>query len=187
MGLHSDPAFLTRDDFSGDFGIGFYGHWKNAGSYLSCTDDVGWLCLSCDVVALRTATATKAAVPPCAEAVSLDIVPRDAFRRTLYLQPLGLKLTLDGAAVAHASLKLQGARSARLTLVPVPSISTHAMLTIVIDASATQRHVRLQCAAPCGFTPTPFAGRADGMYRLRFGSAAGAELVVELLEAGFAV
>ena len=32
-----------------DFGVGFYGHWKHAGSYLSCSAALGWLCIGCDV------------------------------------------------------------------------------------------------------------------------------------------
>ena len=32
MGWHADPDLLKRDAFSADFGIGFYGHWKNAGA-----------------------------------------------------------------------------------------------------------------------------------------------------------
>lgn len=37
MGWHGDPDLLHRDAYSADFGVGFYGHWKNAGAYLLCT------------------------------------------------------------------------------------------------------------------------------------------------------
>jgi hypothetical protein len=75
-------------------GMGFYGHWKNAGSYLTCSAQLGWLCLGCDLTAAPDAACeeVQAAVDSGADGGELTVVPRDAFGRTLYLQPLGLLL-----------------------------------------------------------------------------------------------
>ena len=75
-------------------GMGFYGHWKNAGSYLTCSAQLGWLCLGCDLTAAPDAACeeVQAAVDSGADGGELTVVPRDAFGRKLYLQPLGLLL-----------------------------------------------------------------------------------------------
>jgi hypothetical protein len=36
MAWHGDPALLRRDAFSGDYGIGLYGYWRPAASYVAC-------------------------------------------------------------------------------------------------------------------------------------------------------
>ena len=75
-------------------GMGFYGHWKNAGSYLTCSAQLGWLCLGCDLTAAPEAACeeVQAAADSGADGGELTVVPRDAFGRKLYLQPLGLLL-----------------------------------------------------------------------------------------------
>jgi hypothetical protein len=179
MGLHGDPDLLHLDGYSADFGIGFYGHWKNAGAYLTCSAQLGWLCLGCDLLA--------APDTPC-EAVAqgeLQLVPRDAFGRRLYLQPLGLLLVVDGAAVVKATVALQagGARVARVALAPAPAGSTHAMLQLTADGSRdAARRVKLRCDAPCGFDRVPFGGQAAEMHNLRLGAPEGATLELELVE-----
>ena len=70
MGLHGEPDMLTRDDQSADFGIGFYGHWRNAGAYLSCSPAVGWLCIGCDVASTRPPAAAHAANASACEAAA---------------------------------------------------------------------------------------------------------------------
>ena len=75
-------------------GMGFYGHWKNAGSYLTCSAQLGWLCLGCDLTAAPEAACeeVQAAADSGGDGGELTVVPRDAFGRKLYLQPLGLLL-----------------------------------------------------------------------------------------------
>lgn len=82
MGLHGDPDLLTRDHFSADFGVGFYGHWKNAGSYLTCLPNLGWVCFGCDLESVRPPTASLLSnQSACDLATEMTIKPRDAFRR----------------------------------------------------------------------------------------------------------
>lgn len=174
-----------RDAYSADFGVGFYGHWKNAGGYLTCTPSAGWLCVGCDISSTRPpAAAAQANAASCDEAAELRIALRDGFRRRLYLQPLGVMLTLDGAAFESTILRMKPApRGAVLRIVPVPSTATHAMVTLRADggADAPARRLRLRCSAPCGFEPQLLGGAAadtDEVVRVRLGSAGGANLEV---------
>eukprot|EP00900_Chrysochromulina_parva_P021260 jgi/Chrpa1/3768/Chrysochromulina_OHIO_Genome00018395-RA len=191
MGWHGDPDLLSRDAYSADFGVGFYGHWKHAGSYLSCTSAVGWLCVGCDLASARPNEAlTLANGSACTTATELRITPRDGFRRKLYLAPLGLLMQLDGATFDGVVLTLQPSPStAVVRLKPALASSTHTYLTLLADgdgaASAASgadggaRRVRLRCSAPCGFEPTPFPASVNGhVYRVRLGSSEGATLEV---------
>ena len=205
MGWHLDPSRLTRDGLSADFGVGFYGHWRSAGvlrgggrwrvlppsftlhhlpraagSYLVCDAELGWLCLGCDVVE-ADGGGDGGGGPRCGDTRMLRLVPRDAFRRRVYLQPLALLVEVEGAALSHASLRLSGhadgAATASLHLTPNPPSATHAILALSGDGTRrAQRRARLACAAPCALAAAPFPGRAPGVHRVEFGSAAGASV-----------
>ena len=103
-----------------------------AGAYLTCSESLGWLCLSCDVATIRPATSILATnASACTSAAELRVLPRDAFRRRVYLQPLGLLLVVDGASIASVLLTLKPSPiTAVVQLTPSPSSSTHAMLTM---------------------------------------------------------
>jgi hypothetical protein len=178
MGWHGDPDLLKRDAYSADFGVGFYGHWKNAGSYLVCAQSIGWLCLHCELTSVRPALALSLSnASACTTATEIRVTPRDGFHRQLYLSPLGVLITIDGASFEHAILTIQeGAPSAAIRLVPNPPTATHATLTLRADGAAPERKLRMRCSAPCGFEPSPFAGDARDVWRMRLGSEAGAIL-----------
>jgi hypothetical protein len=189
MGWHADPERLFRDAYSGDFGIGFYGYEKNAGAYISCSADAGWLCIGCDVLVEEQEMQGADELARCGGALRLRVTPRDAFRRRLYLQPLGLLLQLDGGVVDEAHVRLSGgsgAGRASLTVRPSPSAASAAMLTLRADgdahATGAPTAARLRCAAGCALGPAPFAASAGGhetMLRLRFAGAAAATLELE--------
>ena len=168
----STPSHLTAPP------PGFYGHWKNAGSYLACTPQLGWLCLHCELTSVRPPSALALSnASACAAAAEMRLAPRDGFRRRLYLSPLGLLMSVDGASFDQAILNLQPApTSVAIRLKPTPPGSTHAMLTLRADGGAPERRVRLRCSAPCGFEPSVFAGDAPDVWRIRLGSAEGATL-----------
>ena len=117
---------------------------------------------------------------PVAEGAELLVLPRDAFRRRLYLQPLGLLITSDGGAIESARLRLSSAAGRRvaLQLRAVPSTSTHAILMLTADRNVSRR-LRLRCTS-CQFEELPFAGHAPGMHSIRLGSD-GALLELSLL------
>lgn len=164
MGWHGDPAKLRRDDLSADWGLGLYGHWRNAGAYLVCDREVGeWLCLSCDVVS--TSAPPGARCDAAGKEAQVEIAPRDAFRRRVYLQPLGLLVTVDGGAFERVSLAVGVAAGgeAVLRLSPLPASSTHALLTLTADGprgGGGGRRVHCRCVArSCSLGAAPFPSR----------------------------
>ncbi|KAL6747570.1 hypothetical protein V8C86DRAFT_2906417 [Haematococcus lacustris] len=127
MGLHGDPSSLQLDAYSADFGIGFYGHCMEAGATLACDNVVGWMCFNCDLGQVSTTAALKIHPPltstvqvdsvfgACHRLAQADVVPRDAWRRRLFLAPLALLFTVDNAWLARAELHL-GVKTVRLHL-----------------------------------------------------------------------
>lgn len=96
MAWHGDPALLKRDAYSGDYGIGMYGYWRSAGAYLGCAPPHGWLCVFCQIQpALPDSAASAAAAADCSGAVSGAV--QDPFGRRVYLAPLGLSASVEGA------------------------------------------------------------------------------------------
>lgn len=85
MGFHGDPSLLRLDGYSADFGIGFYGHAINAGSALYCDSKLGCLCFYCDATFMSG---------------SLQLKPRDAFRKRAHLLPLGFSIQVFSATIS---------------------------------------------------------------------------------------
>ena len=76
MGFHLAPKYLELDPYSGDFGVGFYGHVQLASIYT--VDPLhGPLCYLCD------ATSSNADGGPTI------LVPRD-IRRRVFIEPYGV-------------------------------------------------------------------------------------------------
>ena len=184
MGWHGDPDLLTRDGYSADFGVGFYGHWKNAGAYLTCTPSVGWLCVGCELASIRPTEALLLSnQSACSAAREMRVAPRDGFRRRLYLSPLGVLLQLDGATFDSTVLTMGAKASSVNAAIRLrhavagggggrAAASTHAMLTMHADGSRGRsgQRMRLRCSAPCGFEPHELAGDASDVWRIRLGS-----------------
>ena len=65
MAWHGDPGLLRRDEYSGDYGVGFYGYWRSAGAYLACVRRTAG-CAYCDSrAAAAAAPARRRAAAPC--------------------------------------------------------------------------------------------------------------------------
>ena len=182
MGWHGDPERQHLDRFSADFGQGFYGHSKFAGSYLTC-GSLGWLCLSCDLEGeVPAGTLLDATEAACDGLTTVTLVPRDAFGRRVYLQPLGLMLVSDGARVQSVGLRLgEGRGVARFVLLPARVGSTHAMLTLKPDGppGGGAREVGLACAGGegCAIDRPPGMPGARDVWRVRLGRAGEATVV----------
>merc|ERR1712048_1421268 len=95
MMLHMLPHVLDFDPHSGDFGLGFFGHTLEAGSYLVHHPTFGFICFQCDISAKRDADDS-----------ALTFVPRDSYRQRAYLEPLGVYLQLDTGTFKAVSLDL---------------------------------------------------------------------------------
>ena len=94
MAWHGDPGLLRRDEYSGDYGVGFYGYWRSAGAYLACVPPHGWVCTYCDLEGGEAGGGGG-----CETAGPLRAVPRDAFGRHVYIGPLGVSATVEAARI----------------------------------------------------------------------------------------
>lgn len=102
MAFHSFPDTMKWDPRTGDYGLNFFGHSFNAATYLLSHPEFGWLAFGGNV------------------AVDGDVVrvtPLDAFRRRVYLAPLGLWITLDAGRFEQVELDIKTHR-VRAALAP---------------------------------------------------------------------
>lgn len=114
------------------------------------------------------------------------MTPRDAFRRRLYLQPLGVMLTVDGGSVQSAEIRLRpGPPSAVVRVTPSPAgVSVRAFITLRADGEGAEgRRVTMRCEAPCGFEPSIFPAAAD-VFVMRFGASEGASFELTTSSSG---
>ena len=81
MMMHMEPHILDFDPHSGDFGLGFFGCSLQSGAYYVHHPKIGPSCYLCNL-----ATAAAGAV---------TIKPTDLYHRRVYIEPLGLYVTLD--------------------------------------------------------------------------------------------
>ena len=98
-GFHSAPDMMRWDPYSGDYGMGFYGHAVAAATYLVRDPTFGWLGFGGDVVEGRG---------------EIAITPRDGARSRLFVAPAGQWITLDAGKIARASY---APATGRITLV----------------------------------------------------------------------
>ena len=134
MAWHGDPASLSRDPFDFDFGIGFFGHSTNSGSFLVNRTAAGppYDCYMCNAfpsqmspirsTETRSSTGTMDVVHT--DAGPITIVPVDSFGRRVYLGPIGLELIARSGRF-HEVVFDYSARTATATVVH------HAVLPLV--------------------------------------------------------
>jgi len=134
MAWHGDPALLRRDGYSGDYGIGLYGYWRSAGSYLTCVPPHGWICFYCELThqEQKGASAISEGVA-CDGAAILTAVPRDAFARRLHVGSLGLTVEVEGAAIQEFELHVSEGRLMLTLRAHERSPSTRASLFVYVD------------------------------------------------------
>ena len=92
---HAYPWVQEHDAYSGDYGLGFFGSSLETGSTFVLHKSLGPLCYLCDhnsTGAVHT------------------IVPRDAYRQRVFLEPLGLWLQADAGVMESVSLDMTGSK-----------------------------------------------------------------------------
>ena len=103
MGFHADPANLVFDPASGDWGLALFGHTHNTQAFLIHHDDFGWQCFFCDLLA-ASGTGVRTG-----SGATLTLMPRDSYRRRVFLAPLGLQIVSEAGTLAHVDCLLDGA------------------------------------------------------------------------------
>ena len=85
MAFHLYPFMLAYDPYSGDHGLGFFGHAMNVGAYVARSPTLGWLCYLCALSPPQPAPAASYAITSLL----------DSFRKRAYVGPIGLWLVLQ--------------------------------------------------------------------------------------------
>jgi hypothetical protein len=96
--FHSNPDMMRWDPYSGDYGMGFFGHAYAAATYLVRHPEFGWVGFGGKVKESSS---------------GIKIIPRDGARSRLFIAPAGLWLTLDAGKIASARFD---PRSGRVSL-----------------------------------------------------------------------
>lgn len=155
MAWHGDPAHLSRDAYSADFGVGFLGGALLSRATVAWHEPFGWLCALCDFAPAggepSDALPTLPDAPPPTRARPLprvDVLPTDAYGRRLFLAPLALLLTTDGASISRAALT-EPAGCVRLQLRAEPAQTRVASLELELTARAARPfgELRVRCCA----------------------------------------
>lgn len=124
--FHDYPHVMEHDAYSGDYGLGFFGSSLEASSTFVLHPSLGPLCFLCDVAAAAVDSGS-----------SHVIVPRDAFRQRVYLEPLGIYLQADAGMLASVELNRKQ-RTIRVQFAAPPPLNerTYEVLRLRVDKVA---------------------------------------------------
>jgi len=112
--FHSYPDRMAFDPYTGDYGPNFFGHAWNTATYLVNDAEFGWLSFGGNLeVAGKT----------------VSVKPLDSFRQRVYLEPLGLWLTLDAGQFERVTLN-EADGSVTVRLAPADAYTPAAILRI---------------------------------------------------------
>jgi hypothetical protein len=86
--FHAWPDMMKWDPYTGDYGMGFYGHALTAATYLVNDPTFGWLGFGGDVTQGKD---------------GVQIQPKDGARSRLFVAPAGAWITLDAGKIANVT------------------------------------------------------------------------------------
>lgn len=133
--FHSEPDMMRWDAYSGDYGMGYFGHAYAAASYLVQDPTFGWLGFGGTVTERGDA---------------IEIVPHDGARTRLFVAPAGQWITLAAGRIARARW-VPAARRIELTLDPATATTPVARLSVEAPAGGAA-YVADRGTAERGFT-----------------------------------
>jgi len=110
--FHSFPQNMRWDTYSGDYGPNFFGVATNAATYLIRHEDFGWQAFG-GIVRV--------------DGDWIKLKPLDAFRRRVFVAPLGLWLELDAGTFDSVEIQSQ-THVVRVGLSPATSFASNARL-----------------------------------------------------------
>lgn len=129
-GFDCDPAILRFDPYTADYGIAFYGYARNAGAYVLNHPEFGWLVFGGEVRE---------------DEMGVHVLPRDGFRRRVYLAPLGLWLTLDAGTFQKV---VYNAKLNRVEIVLDPATSSAPKAVLRVEEFLPAQHYVLEKPLP---------------------------------------
>ncbi len=115
--FHAWPDMMKWDPYSGDYGMGFYGHALTAATYLVDDPTFGWIGFGGKVTAGRAA---------------VTIAPADGARARLFVAPIGQWITLEAGKIARASY---APATRRITLTLDPATATTPVARLMVEAT----------------------------------------------------
>ena len=128
VAFHSWPDAMRFDPYSGDYGMGFYGHATATASYVLKHPVLGWVAFGAN---LR------------ADGANLHIEPRDSARTRLFLAPARLWITLAAGKIAAADYSAERG-TVTLRLDPADDFTREAWVDVSVGDAAPRRiHVDL--------------------------------------------
>lgn len=116
--FHSEPDLMRWDAYSGDYGMGYFGHAYAAATYLVKDATFGWLGFG-------------GAVREDGEVI--EVIPHDGARTRLFVAPAGQWITLAAGTIAKARW-LPATRRIELTLDPATTTTPAAHLSVEAPA-----------------------------------------------------
>ncbi|WP_294138317.1 DUF5695 domain-containing protein [Sphingomonas sp.] len=122
--FHSAPDMLKWDAYTGDYGMGFYGHALTAATYLVKDPTFGWLGYGGKLTQARG---------------GVTIHPGDGARSRLFVAPAGLWVTLDAGKIASARYMPATGRIT-LTLDPATPATPAARLLLETTTATGRRY-----------------------------------------------
>lgn len=112
--FHAWPDMMKWDPYTGDYGMGFYGHALAAATYLVNDPNFGWLGFGGELTQGKD---------------GVQIQPRDGARARLFVAPAGAWITLDAGKIANVTYT-PGNGAITLTLDPATAATPRARLRI---------------------------------------------------------
>jgi hypothetical protein len=162
--FHAFPHVMEWDAYSGDFGLGFFGSSLEASATFVLHPRFGPSCYLCDLQGDGPAADGPAA--------NYTLVPRDAYRSRVYLEPLGVYLQADAGVFASVTLAM-GARRVVVAFAPPADTparaQTYDVLRLRVDkvaVNATRPGTNFRVVEPAG------VARARGAFEVPGGAAA---------------
>lgn len=123
-GFHAWPDMMKWDPYSGDYGMGLYGHASTAASYLVHDEVFGWLGFGGNIRV---------------ESDSILIVPKDGARTRLFVAPAGLWITLEAGKIAESRY---WPATGRISLTLDPASSTTPVARVALQITVQGRKSR---------------------------------------------
>ena len=122
--FHSWPDRMAWDPYTGDYGMGFFGHAYAAATYLVNDATFGWLAYGGNL----TQTGGK-----------VTVAPKDSARARLFVAPAGAWITLEAGKIASASYAPKTG-TITLTLDPADATTPAARLRLETTTAGGRRY-----------------------------------------------
>jgi hypothetical protein len=139
--FHSWPDQMRWDSYTGDYGMGFFGHAYAAATYLVKDSTFGWLAFGGN---LRQ------------QGASVRVVPKDGARARLFVAPAGVWIVLDAGKITSASYAPANGRII-LTLDPADSATSAARIVVNTTIAKSKHYAVLGGIAERGAITIPLS------------------------------